>query len=109
MSLDGNCGKSDKTSLNFCMMLPVGVVLCMLSPCWVFPPLAAIMVFRRRGMLATRRCRHSTGISSNLSCRAWGAHQHSGARNQGLPMQVKCGIIIVVVVIMPEMLLGKMH
>ena len=29
MSLGGNCGKSGQTNFNFCMMLPVGVVLCM--------------------------------------------------------------------------------
>ena len=29
MSLDGNCGKSGQTNFIFCMILPVGVVLCM--------------------------------------------------------------------------------
>ena len=29
MSLDGNYGKSVQANLIFCMMLPVGVVLCM--------------------------------------------------------------------------------
>ena len=28
MSLDGNCGKSGRMNLIVCMMLPVGVVLC---------------------------------------------------------------------------------
>ena len=55
----------------FGMMLPVGVVLYMPGQYQVFPYLAAIMAARRRGMLATRRCRCSTWISVHLSCRAW--------------------------------------
>ena len=62
-----------KQTWSFCMMLPVGVVLCMLNQYWVFPPLAAIITARRRGMLPTRRCRRSTGISiqQHLSSRAF--------------------------------------
>ena len=71
MSLDGNCGKSGQTNLIFCMMLPVGVVLCMPGQYRVFLPLAAIIAARRHGMLATRRCGHSTGISAHLYSRAW--------------------------------------
>ena len=41
--LDGNCGKSGKTNLIFCMMLPVGVILCMPGQYPVFPPLADII------------------------------------------------------------------
>ena len=52
-------------------MLPVGVVLCMMGQYWVYPPLAVIIATRRRGMLATMHCRHSTGISAHLSIRAW--------------------------------------
>ena len=55
----------------FCMMLTVCVVLCMPDQYWVFPPLAAIIAARRRGMLDTRRCRRSVGISARLSSRAW--------------------------------------
>ena len=54
----------------FCMMLFVGTVLCMPGQYWVFPPLAVIITTRRRGMLATRRCRHSTAISAHL-CMNW--------------------------------------
>ena len=52
-------------------MLPVDVVLCMLGQYRVFPPLALIMATRLHGMLATRRCRCSTGIFAHLSSRAW--------------------------------------
>ena len=54
----------------FCMMLPVGVVLCMLGQHWVFPPLVALIAARCRGIQATRRYRCSTGISAHLSSRA---------------------------------------
>ena len=38
MSSRGNCGKSGQTKLIFCMMLHVGVVLCMLGQyCFFFP------------------------------------------------------------------------
>ena len=70
MSLDGNCGKAGKTNLIVSMMLPVGVVLCMPGQYLDFPPLVAIIAARRR-MLATRRCRCSTGISAHLSSRPW--------------------------------------
>ena len=55
----------------FCIMMPVGVVLCMPGQYRVFPLQAAIIAARRRDMLATRRCRHSTGISAHLSSRVW--------------------------------------
>ena len=71
MSLDGNCGKSCQTNLIICMMLPVGAFLCMPGQYQAFPPLAEIIAARHHGMLATRRCRHSTGISAHLSNRAW--------------------------------------
>ena len=71
MSLDGNCDESGQTNLIFCMMLPVGVILCMRGQYRVFPPLAGIITARRRSMLVTRHCRHSTGISTHLSSRAW--------------------------------------
>ena len=63
----------------FCMMLPVGVVLCILGQYGVFPPLAAIFASRCRSILATRRCRRSTGISAHLSSRAWRSAPNSGA------------------------------
>ena len=55
----------------FCMMLPVGVVLCMLGQYWILPHLAAIIDARRHGMIATMHCRRSTGISAHLSSMAW--------------------------------------
>ena len=55
----------------FCMMLPVVVVLCMPGQYGIFLRLAEIMATRRRGMLPTGRCRHSTGISARLSHGAW--------------------------------------
>ena len=54
----------------FCMMLPVGVVLCMRSQHWVFPPLAVLIAARCRSILATRQYRCSTGISAHLYSRA---------------------------------------
>ena len=69
---NGNCVKSGQTWF-FCMMLPVGVVLCMPGQYRVFPPLAVIIAARRRGMLAIWRCRRSTRISAHLSSRAWGS------------------------------------
>ena len=71
MSLDGKCGKSGQTSLILCMMLPVGVVLCMRDQYWVFLPLAAIIATGHHGMLVTMRCRHSTGISAHLPSSPW--------------------------------------
>ena len=71
MSLNGNWGKTGQTNLIFCMMLPVGVVLCMLCQNRVFPTLAAIIAARCRGMLATNPCRRSTQISDHLSNMAW--------------------------------------
>ena len=53
------------------MMLPVGVVLCIPCQYQVFPPLGVIIAARHRDMLATRHCRHFTGISAHLSSRAW--------------------------------------
>ena len=78
MSLDGNCNKSGQTNL-----LSVGVVLCISGQYVVFPPLAAIISARRRGMLVTRRCRHFTGIFAHSSCRAW---QSSPRFSGGLPI-----------------------
>ena len=54
----------------FCMLLLVGVVLCMPGQHRVLPPLAAIIATKRRGMLAARSCRCSTGICAHLSSRA---------------------------------------
>ena len=54
-----------------CMMLPVGVVLCMLGQYRVLPHVAAIIDARRHGMIATMHCRRSTGISAHLSSMAW--------------------------------------
>ena len=71
MSFDGNCGKSGQTNLNFCMMLTVGVNLCMPGQHQVFPPQTAIIPARHRGMLTTRRFRRYTEISAHLSGRAW--------------------------------------
>ena len=51
----------------FGVMLPIGVVLCTLSQYWVFPPLAAIITARYRGMFATICCR----CSAHLSSRVW--------------------------------------
>ena len=70
MSFDGNCGKSGQTNLNFCMMLSVGVNLCMPGQHQVFPPLTAIIAARHRGMLTTRHCMCYTEISAHLSSRA---------------------------------------
>ena len=61
-----------KTNLIYCMMLPVGVVLCMPGQYRVFLPLAAIIAAMRHGMLGTRHCRRSTKISAHLFGRAWG-------------------------------------
>ena len=47
--------------------------------CRVFPPLNVIITTRRRGMLATWRCRHYTGISAYLSSRAWQSSPIFGA------------------------------
>ena len=55
----------------FCMMLPVGVALCMPGQYWIFPALPAIIAARRRGMLSTVRCRRSIGIATRLSSKAW--------------------------------------
>ena len=71
MSLNCNCGKSGQTILIFCMMLPVGLVLCMPGQYWVFLTLTVIIAARRGGMLATRHCRYFIGISANLSIRVW--------------------------------------
>ena len=49
----------------------VGEVLCMPGQYRVFPPLAALIAARLRGMLATRHRRRSAGISAHLSNRAW--------------------------------------
>ena len=65
------CSKSGQTNLIFCMMLSVGVVLCMPDQYRLFLPLAAIITARHRGMLATRRCRRSIEISAHLSTRPW--------------------------------------
>ena len=44
----------------------------------VFPPLAAIIAARRRGMITARRWGHSTGISAHLSSRAWWSSRDLG-------------------------------
>ena len=54
----------------FCMMLLVGVVLCMLGRYRVSPTLAAIITAGHHDMLATRHCRRSTDISAHFSSRA---------------------------------------
>ena len=79
MLLNANCGKSGQNNLISCMMLPVGVVLCRLGQYRVFPPLTAIIATRRRGMLATRRCRRSSGILPIYPAGLGGVHQESGA------------------------------
>ena len=59
----------------FCMILPVGVALCMPGQYRVLTSLTAIIAARRCGMLATRRCRLSTEVSSRvwrISPRFWG-------------------------------------
>ena len=147
MSLDGNCGKSGQTNLIFfCMMLPVGLVLCMPVEYRAIPPLAAIIATRRRGMLATKRCRHSTRISVHLSSRAWrnstrfwvglsilviarpnSSHMFYGVAvwqtcrllhfGDVAPLKgikdylstVRCGVIVLVAVVIPEMLPDKRH
>ena len=53
------------------MMLPVGVVLCMLGQQRLSPPLAAIIAGRCSGMLATNCCRRSTRISAHSANKAW--------------------------------------
>ena len=65
---NGNCGQSGRTNLSFCI---VDLVLCMSGQYRVSPPLAVIITAWHRGMLATRHCRRSTGISAHLSSRAW--------------------------------------
>ena len=52
--------------LDFCIVLPVGVELCMPGQYRIFPPLAVIITARRHGMLAARRCRRSTGIAAKF-------------------------------------------
>ena len=138
---NGNCGKYGQTHLICCMMLPVGVVLCMLGQYWVFPPLSAIITVRRCGMLATRCCRHSTGISAHLSDMAWRSSPrfwgglsmlvialpnssqicYMGLQSGDLgdialpeefkdnPSTGKCGLIVLVTVVIPKMLSGKWH
>ena len=68
MSLVGNCGKSGQTNLFFawCCLL---VWFCVWGSVLV-SPLAAIIAARRCGMIATRHCGHSTGISTPLSSRS---------------------------------------
>ena len=71
MSLFCYCGKSGQTNLTFfSMLLLVGVDLCMPGQHRVLPPLAAIIATKRRGMLAARSCRCSTGIFAHMSSRA---------------------------------------
>ena len=55
----------------FCMILPVGVVICIVGQYRVFLLLAPIIAVRRCGMLATRCCRRSRRISVHLSSRSW--------------------------------------
>ena len=76
MSSDGNCGQSGQTNLIFCLMLPVGVVLCMPGQYQVFPALAAIIATRRRGMFATGVLH---GFLSIYPARLHRAHQDCGA------------------------------
>ena len=57
----------------FCMMQPIGVVLCIPCQYRVSLPMAAIIATRHRGMRAARRCRRSTGISAHSSSRSWGS------------------------------------
>ena len=71
MSLDGNCGKSDQTNLIFLHDAACWCGLGMLGQHQLSPPPAAIITARRRGRLATNRCRRSTEISVHLSSRAW--------------------------------------
>ena len=54
----------------FFVTLPGGLVLCVPGQYRVFPPLAVIIAASRRGILATRRWRHCTGICTHLSSRA---------------------------------------
>ena len=130
-----------------CMVLPVGVALCMLGRYQVFPPQAAITATRRCGMPAIRRCRRSVGFlpiyptghggaqqDYRVDCPCWLLHGpiHPQKMIYGLTVwrscsllplgdvallkeikdhlsMVRCGIIILVVVVIPEMLLGKWH
>ena len=122
------------TNLIFCMMLPFGLVLCILSQYRLFPPLAA------------RRCRGSTGISAHLTSMAWWRSQRfrgglsilviaqpnssqicsmrlqygdlAGCSIDDIallkeikdyPIMVRCGILILEVVVILEMLAGKWH
>ena len=71
MSLGGICGKSGQTNLIFKNDAACWCGFVYASKYLVFPPLAAKIAARRRGILATRRCRRSTGISAPFSSRAW--------------------------------------
>ena len=108
---------------------------------WVFPPLSAMIAARRRGMLATRCCGHSTVISVQLSDMAWRSSprfwgglsmlviawpnssqicsmelQSGDLGDIGLPEEFKdnpstgkCGVIVLVTLVIPKMLSGKWH
>ena len=71
MSLEDNCGKFGRTKMIFFVTLPGGLVLCVPGQYRVLPPLVAIIAASRRGILATRRWRRSTGTCAHLSSRAW--------------------------------------
>ena len=126
----------------FCMIQPVGVVLCMPGQYRVCPPLAGIIATRRRDYKALRafyrdfcpfiqhwqaeltkirgRVVHTGdcmaqcipnmfyGVAVWLSCRL--LHLGDVSLLQEIidcPSTVRCGIIALVAVVIPEMLLGK--
>ena len=98
MSLDDNCRKSGQRNLIFCLLLPFGVLLCMPGQYWAFPPLAVITATGRRGMLATRRCRHSMELLAVWrSCRLLHLGDVEMLKEiKDYPSSVKGGVIILV-------------
>ena len=76
MSIDGNSGRCGHTNLIFCMILPVGLVLCMLGKHRISPPLAARNV-EACLLLGIARILHEFLLI--YAARLGVAHQDSGA------------------------------
>ena len=113
--------------------------VCIPGQHWVFPPPTAIITTRSHGMLDTRRCKRSTGISAHLSSWAWRSSPRFWGRLsthdpihpkyvlwvcslailllhlgdvallkeiRDYPSTVRCGVIVLVAVVIPENLPG---
>ena len=147
MPLDGNCGKSGQTNLIVCIMLPVGVVLCMPGQYRVFPPLAATIGARCRGNTCYKALQafymdFCPSIQQDLvdPTKILGMFVHTGdcmaqfipnmfygvvvwrsfrllhlgdvallKEIKDYPTTVRCGVILLVAVAIPEMVPGKWH